>query len=202
MTKGRITPTTGVTADGWVSVGVVQRAHGLQGSLKIHLWNDDGDALRAGLDVKIGARVYKARAASSAGKSISLEGILDRDAAEALAGQELFVRREDFPDAKDDEAYLIDLVDAEVVDEQGKVLGVVDGFADNTAQPLLAVRTDVGNGGAGLTPARTREPVLVPFVPAIVIEVDHEAKRIVLRPPPGLFELDDAANDSGDEGER
>jgi 16S rRNA processing protein RimM len=166
--KPRITPTVGVTADGWVSVGVVARAHGIRGGIKVHLWNPDGDSLRPGVEVRIGERTWPVRDHRTG--VLSVDGIDDREGADALAGQEIFVRRADFPEA---EAYLVDLIGAVVVDEEGRELGRVAGFADNNAQALLAVKT--GDDGE----------VLVPFVPAIVVAT--EKGRVVLRPPPGLF---------------
>jgi 16S rRNA processing protein RimM len=172
--KPRITPTVGVTADGWVSVGVVSRAHGIQGGIKIHVWNDDTEALRAGIDVKIGARVLPVR--NFSGSVLVVDDVRDRDSAEALAGQEVFVRRADFPEDEDDEGgYLVDLLGAEVFDEQGNKLGVVEGFADNSAQVLVSVLV-----------APDKEPVLVPFVEPIVVSA--EKGRVVLKPPAGLFD--------------
>lgn len=166
----RIEPTVGVTADGWVSLGVVARAHGVRGALKLHTWSDETDALRAGLEVKVGERVY--RVAGYAPGVLTLDDVSDREAAERLRGVEVFVRRADFP-VDDASVYLVDLVGAAVVDEAGHALGVVEGFSDNGAQPLVSV-------------ARAGAPsVLVPWVPAIVRSA--ERGRVVLAPPAGLF---------------
>ena len=167
----RIEPTVGVTPDGWVSVGVVARSHGLRGALKLHGWADDDPDLRAGLDVKLAGRVH--RVAGYAPGLLELADVHDRDAADALRGAEVFVRRADFPVDDDSGLYLVDLIGATVVDEAGAVLGKVEGFSDNGAQPLISVAR------AGST------SVLVPWVPAIVRSADKE--RVVLTPPPGLF---------------
>ena len=58
-------------------------------------------------------------------------------------------------------------------------LGEVVGLQTGGAQDLLEVRPT----GAG-----PRETVLVPFVRAIVPEVDVAGGRVVLAPPGGLFE--------------
>ncbi len=167
----RIEPTVGVTADGWVSLGVVARAHGVKGALKLHCWAEGPHALRPGLDVRIGGRVY--RVAGYAPDVLTLDDVHHRDAAEALRGAEVFVRRADFPADDDEGVYLVDLIGAAVVDLAGAPLGTVEGFTDNGAQPLLSVARP---GAAS---------VLVPFVPAIVRSA--EKGRVVLTPPPGLF---------------
>lgn len=171
----RIEPTVGVSADGWVSLGVVARAHGVKGALKLHWWTDGPQALRPGLEVKLKGQVH--RVADYAPELLTLDDVRSRDDADLLRGAELFVRREDFP-VDEASVYLVDLIGAAVVDEAGNALGVVEGFSDNGAQPLLSVAR----------PGATS--VLVPFVPAIVRSADQG--RVVLAPPPGLFVESDA----------
>lgn len=171
----RIEPTVGVSADGWVSLGVVTRAHGIKGALKLRPWAEDVGVLRAGLEVKLGGSVH--RVAGYAPGVLTLDDVGDRDAAEALRGTELFVRRADFP-VDPATLYLVDLIGAVVVDESGRALGTVEGFSNNGAQPLLSVARP---GAAS---------VLVPFVAALVRSADKG--RVVLAPPPGLFVESDA----------
>lgn len=188
----RLTPTPGVTPDGWVSIGVIARAHGIKGALKLHFWHEESHVLDAGLEIRVGKA--QKRVARYASGVLELEGLTDRNISEKLQGQEVFVRRDDFPD-DDDAVYLVDLVGAPVVHDNGTALGVVEGVSDNGAQPLLMVKQ------------RGRE-VLVPFVDAIVKEATHE--RVVLTPPPGLFDedaivdeqRDDVENEGEDEGEK
>ena len=76
--------------------------------------------------------------------------------------------------------YEHDLVDLAVVDPSGATLGTVTGLVVGTAQDLLEVRLTGGRD------------VLVPFVEAIVTEVDTEAGRVVVDAPAGLFDLDES----------
>lgn len=169
----RVTPTPGITADGWVSLGVVARAHGLKGAVKLHLWDGDGAVLRPGLEVRVGDRTR--RVVSYAAGLLQLEGVVDRTAAEGLQGRELLVRRADFP-VDEASTYLVDLVGAEVRDEAGRLLGHVRAFSDNTAQVILEVATAAGT------------EVLVPFVAPIVVQAEQGV--VVLRPPGGMFDDD------------
>ncbi len=170
----KLTPTPGVTVDGWVSIGVLAKAHGLKGAIKFHPWNDEaGDVLEAGLTIRVGTT--DRRVVRYASKILELHGLTDRNESENLMGQEVFARREDFPEQAEGDLYLIDLVGATVFDVSGAPLGKVTGISDNGAQPLLMVQTPVGE-------------VLVPYVDAFVSEASHE--RIVLTPPPGLFNDD------------
>jgi ribosomal 30S subunit maturation factor RimM len=70
-------------------------------------------------------------------------------------------------------------VGCEVVDgSSGSTLGVVTGWQDYGAAPLMEVDAD--------TPG---EPLLVPFARSICVEVDLAARRIVVALPDGLKEL-------------
>jgi 16S rRNA processing protein RimM len=157
--------------DGWVSLGVVGRPHGIKGTCHFHPWNAAGETLRAGLDVQVGRELR--RVARYAASLLSFEGVASREDAAALQGREVFARRDDFVDK--DELFLVDLVGAPVRDVHGRSLGLVAALSDNGAQPLLVVRRD-----------GTDEEVLVPFVPAIVRDASPTA--VVLAPPAGLFD--------------
>jgi 16S rRNA processing protein RimM len=76
------------------------------------------------------------------------------------------VERAALPEAEAGHYYLADLVGLEVVNEQGEVLGDVAGWISNGAQDVMEVKGD-----------RQR---LIPWVPAIVKQVDLEARRIVV----------------------
>ena len=178
----KLTPTPGVTADGWVSIGVLAKAHGIKGAIKFHPWNDEaGDVLEPGLAIRVGTT--DRRVTRYASKILELEGLTDRNESEKLMGKEVFARREDFPEEEEGALYLVDLVGALVFDVSGAALGSVTGISDNGAQPLLMVKTPSGE-------------VLVPYVDAFVREASHE--RIVLAPPPGLFNEDAIVDEDGE----
>ena len=129
----RIVPKQGV-ADGWVSLGVIARAHGLKGALKLHLWNGSKSAaLAAGAEVRLGERLVRVR--SFANGILTLQGVDDRSAADALCALEVCARRADFPDTGD--LYLVDLLGAPVSHVAGHALGTARGFTSNGAQELL-----------------------------------------------------------------
>jgi len=95
-----------------------------------------------------------------------LDGIIDRNAAEAITGMDIAVLREELPPAEANEYYWDDLVGLQVVNTSGEPLGKVTGLLETGAHDVLKV---VGE----------RE-YLIPFVEAIVREVDADAGRIVV----------------------
>ena len=104
------------------------------------------------------------------------DGVDDRGAAEELIRAILWIDQDTHaPSTEDDAWFDHQLVGLDVVREDA-VVGRVIRVDHMPAQDLLIVRLD-----------GDRE-VLVPFVKAIVPDVDITAGRVVVTPPPGLFE--------------
>lgn len=95
-----------------------------------------------------------------------LEGMDDRDAAEAVMGMEIAVSREDRPDAGEGEYYWDDLIGLDVVNGDGVAFGRVTGLLETGAHDVIVVKGE-----------RER---LIPFVDAYVREVDMVARRIAV----------------------
>lgn len=171
-------PAAAAPVSAWVRIGVVGRPHGIRGALKVHLDNPDSETLKKGLKVRLehGARVVDDVVATVGNGMLTLEKVPDRTAAEGLVGALFCVQRADFV-ADEDAVYLVDFVGHRVVDVEGKDLGVIVGFTDNTAQPLAEVKRPDG------------KIALVPFVPPIVHEVKDDV--VVMIVPEGLFDLDE-----------
>ncbi len=107
--------------------------------------------------------------------------IPDRTGAESRRGTRLFLDLDEVEDAEDDDDgwYEHDLVGLAVHDPSGTPLGEVTGLTVGAVQDLLEGRLVDG-----------RE-ALVPFVEAIVTDVDVEAGHVVVDAPAGLFDLDE-----------
>jgi 16S rRNA processing protein RimM len=108
---------------------------------------------------------------------VAFEGVSDRTAAEGLRGTLLMLDTDDIPSPADpDEFYDHQLIGLGVVTAAGQPVGVVADVLHH-GQDLLVVRRE--DAGA---------EVLVPFVGAIVPDVDVAAGRVVIDPPPGLLD--------------
>ena len=71
-----------------------------------------------------------------------LKGCDDRDAAAALMGNTIAIRREQLPQAAADEYYWADLIGLKVVTPEGVELGVVDSLLETGANDVLVVMQD------------------------------------------------------------
>jgi len=96
-----------------------------------------------------------------------LDGIEGRDQAEALRGMKIAVPRSEFPEAEEGEYYWTDLVGLQVSNLQGEAFGSVTELMETGASDILVV--DDG-----------QKRRLIPFVDAVVTEVDLDARRIVV----------------------
>jgi len=117
-----------------------------------------------------------------------LEGIGDRNAAEALKGLRLYVARAALPEADEDEFYHADLLGLKVVmAEGGAEVGTVRAIIPAGASEVLEI--DRGPG---------EQTLLVPFTRAAVPEIDIGAGWLSIDPPGEMQEErpeDDAADD-------
>jgi 16S rRNA processing protein RimM len=105
---------------------------------------------------------------------LAFHEVPDRTGAEGLRGTRLLLE----PALDEEDAwYEDDLVGLRVLDRAGAPLGEVAGLDVGAAQDRLVVRLDDGS------------EALVPFVSAIVVEVDVDGGQVVLDPPPGLLDL-------------
>ncbi|WP_298436438.1 ribosome maturation factor RimM [uncultured Jannaschia sp.] len=171
-----------------VCLGAVMGSYGVRGEVRLKSFCADpsavGDYGPLAADNGTAYAVTVLRPIKG-GYAVRLSGVPHKEAADALKGQRLWAPRDALPALPDDEFYHSDLIGLVAVDTGGADLGRVHAVHDHGAGDLLEVRPA---GGAS---------VLVPFTQAIVPTVDLTARRIVIDPPPGLF--DDGADDAPSE---
>ena len=174
-------------SDDWLSVGKIVGVQGLQGELRVNPASDFPERFTAPgprwLRNRKGGEpteIQLKKGRQLPGKSlfvVRLEGIDNRSAAQALVGQELLVAGDDRPELAEGEFHLLDLVGLEArLTADGPAIGTV---------------TDLISGGNDLLEIKTADgrKLLIPFVEAIVPEVQLEDGWLLITPPPGLLEL-------------
>ena len=157
-----------------IVLGRLVAPYGVRGWFKLHPFADD-PAAWCGLPqwwLSVDAdqapetwRAYKLDEVREHGKGlvVKLAGIDDRSAAEALQGAYIGAPREAMPEVKADEFYWDDLIGLEVRNEQGVSLGKVNSLISAAANDVLVVAEGEGEH---------RQERLLPFVGAVVLEVD------------------------------
>jgi 16S rRNA processing protein RimM len=169
-----------------VVVGRVGKPHGIRGEVTVEVRTDEPERrFTAGARLRVEAPRGSAAPDSAQtltrtrwhqGKLLAtFDELGDRTAAEGARGVVLHVTvdAEERP-ADPEEYYDHQLVGLRVVDLEDRELGEVAAVVHGGAQDLLTVRTP------------DRREALVPFVSALVPEVDLAAGRVVVADRPGL----------------
>jgi 16S rRNA processing protein RimM len=173
----------GLSADGLVRIGYVAGSHGLDGAIRVRTGNPDSSAIstverlffeKPG-SIRSEMRVIGSRALGPGAYRVTLEGVDDADAAEAMRGSSVLIAAADLPPLREGEFYYFQLAEAEVMLTDGSRLGVIEDIISGGANDIWVVR------------AGQRE-ILVPVISDVVKEINFEARRVTIEPLPGLLE--------------
>jgi 16S rRNA processing protein RimM len=147
-------------------MGRVAGSYGVRGWIKVAPGGGVRDALAVIKQWWIGDAAYAVAEAKVHGASViaKLAGIESREQALKLKGATVAIERSALPEAGNGHYYLVDLVGLEVVNEREERLGTVKQWITNGAQDVMQVEGE--------------RRYLIPWVAAIVKEVDLEAGRI------------------------
>jgi 16S rRNA processing protein RimM len=107
---------------------------------------------------------------------VRLEGVQGRTAAEGIRGAYVDADRGDLAGAGCEGPFIEDLVGLEVATREGRSLGTLEEVLEYPGGDLYRI-------GSG------RAEILLPAVPEIILEIDWEAGRMLVAPPPGLLEI-------------
>lgn len=199
-------------------VGRITRPHGVRGEVSVEVHTDEPerrfavgsvlatDPAEAGPLAVASARWHTGRLL------VGFAGITDRNQADGLRGVWLTLDSAQAGSSDDpDEFHDHELIGLAVVTVSGEPVGRVTDVR-HFGQDLLVIepagRGDAGPASTGpaptgpaarVWPGQPAQPdaLLVPFVAAIVPEVDVAAGRLVIDPPPGLLELGAAEPGNG-----
>lgn len=172
----------------YVIVGEVLRPHGIRGEVRVEILTDyperlvqheylylahprsPDDVERYGLE---SLRPHKGVLL------IKLEGCDDRDAAEELRGMLVQVPLQDAIPLEEGEYYHFQLMGMDVETEAGEWLGRVADVVATGAHDVYVVRGPRGE-------------VLLPAIEDVILELDTETQKMVVRPLPGMLEEGEA----------
>lgn len=169
-------------------IGRVAKAHGVTGELVVEIRTDDPDA-RFVPGAVLRARAPRGRDHTSHTVEtvrdhgnrllVRLQGVSDRNAADAMRGHLFVVDSADLPAISDpDEFYDHQLEGLTVVTGDGQTVGVVAEVLHTAGGELLSVTAPDG------------AEILIPFVSAIVTSVSLSDGVIAIEPPDGLLDME------------
>jgi 16S rRNA processing protein RimM len=180
---------SGTAAPDHLVVGFVSKPHGIRGEVYVQPLTDHPEGIFApgvvlfpgaedGRSPDVDAPPLRVEAARpmKRGLLVRFGGMRTRNDAEELRGTYLLSPVEDLAPLGEGEVFYHDLLGLEVETVGGGRVGTVREVFEQSPSDLLEVRTPRGT-------------LLIPFVRAVVVEVDLDGGRLVVDPPDGLLEL-------------
>jgi 16S rRNA processing protein RimM len=186
-----------MTEPEYAIVGLIRKAQGIRGEVVIEPLTDKPDVVFAS-----GSRVFAGTADGDLavvrdvkgveetptltvsqskpfkkGLIVQFEELQDRDSAELWRGRYLLAPFSELPPLQKDEVYLHDLIGMAVVNTTGEQIGAVTTFYELPHGIMLDVKT-------------TRESVIIPYRPEIVVKTDIGARTIVINDTLGFLDDD------------
>ena len=157
-----------------VAVGRIIGAWGIRGHVKVTPLSDNPDRFARGSPLLLGrstVRVVSSRR-DKAHLVVRLDAVGDRTTAESLRGMHLAVPREEVGPAPPGSYYHYQIIGMDVSMEDGSSLGQVVQILRTGSNDVYVVRDG------------QRNETLVPALADVLLEVDPERGRMVVRLPP------------------
>lgn len=166
-----------------LKVGVVTSVHGIKGEVKVFPTTDDSrrfkklkqvylDTGKEMLPLEIeGVKFFKQMVI------LKFKGYENPDDVMKFRQKELWIDRKDAVRLSKDEYFIADLIDMEVCDEEGKLIGTLKDVISTGANDVYAVEIPEG------------KEVLFPAIRQCVLDVDTEARKMTVHVMEGLLDL-------------
>ena len=176
-----------------VVLGRIVGAHALRGEVRVRFFGDGPGQLLNAERVYLGMDDTRPQDAkprdvkrTGTGRSgevrLLLEGVSDRNGADALKGRFVFGELADLPTLGDDEFYWHELAGFDVFADDGQRIGQVRELWETGAHDVLVVDTEDGR------------QVLLPTAREFMTRIDRDNRRIEIKLIPGLLDPDPDPN--------
>ena len=149
----------------YVEAGRIVNTHGVNGEVKIEVWLDSPEYFRSFKRLYLGGAEKKILSARTHKQFIiaRLEGVEDLNAAMALKGKSVEIRRAD-AHLKEGEFFVQDILGFTVVDEEGKIVGRLVDAEETPASMLYHVKGESEH--------------LIPAVKEFILGIDAKKEEI------------------------
>ena len=166
----------------FLRVGVISSTHGIRGEVKVYPTTDDPERfldldeviLDTGREHKIleieGVKFFKNQVI------LKFKGYDNINDIEKYLKKDLLVDREHAVELGENENFIADLIDMEVVTDEGKVLGTMTDVIETGANDVYAVKTPEG------------KEILLPAIRDCILDVNVDEKRMTVHVMEGLLD--------------
>lgn len=166
--------------ENYLRVGVISSTHGIKGEVKVYPTTDDPNRFKLLKEVLLdtgkehlpleieGVKFFKQMVI------LKFKGIDDINDIEKYRGRDLLITRENAVKLEKDEYFIFDLIDSEVITEEGQKLGVLAEILTTAANDVYVVKTAEG------------KEILLPSIKECILDIDAENKKITVHLMKGL----------------
>ena len=169
----------------YLVIGKIGGAHGVRGEVKIIPLTDDVrrfSSLKECLILDDRERVKETKEVEKARVDdtrtlVKFKGIDDRDEVGKLTGFYIAVSREDAVKLPEGRYFIADLIGLKVIDDERGELGTIKDIINSGASDIIIVKRTGKN------------ELLIPYLNAIVYEVDIAGGTMKVKLPEGLYEI-------------
>ena len=163
-----------------VHIGTFGQPQGLKGDIKINIFTSSLKSFKIleNFFMEDGKSSWIFKSLRKIGKKNigSIEGCEDRDAALEFKGKHIYTFRENFPKTNNDEYYVLDLIDCEVINVKQESLGKVIDIKNFGADDLIEIIN------------KSKKTFYIPMNEENLINVDIDKKKILVSPIKGLVD--------------
>lgn len=161
-------------------VGVIANTHGIGGEVKVFPTTDDEKRFKKLKEVFLDTgkeemllHVTQARFQKNM-VILKFKEFDNINQVESLRGKALFVDREHAVKLEKDEYFIADMIGMSVISDEGEALGILEDVLQTGANDVYVIKEAGG------------QELLVPAIRECVVDVDIEARRMIIHLIPGL----------------
>lgn len=162
-----------------ILIGKIVNVVGLRGELKVYCYTDKKEQFEELDQIWLDDRAYSIRNTRYQGNVVilRLEGVSDRNAAEALRDKGVYIEESDLAQLPEDSYYVRDLIGLQVTDREGTLSGRLSDVIQSSSQDLYEIKLETG------------KKILLPAVKEFVLDIDVDAGNMTVKLPDGLLDL-------------
>ena len=162
----------------YLAIGFLRRPHGVSGEIIMDLHTDFPDSIKAGRKIYIGddheAATFGSIRVHGNGLLVSLRGYDTPETAGRFRNQWVYVKAKDVPPLPEGKHYKYEMIDLNVVDDNGNTLGKLAEILETGANDVYIIRDEAG------------KEILLPAIPSVILNVDMEARLVKVHLIDGL----------------
>lgn len=165
-----------------LQVGVISSTHGVRGEVKVFPTTDDANRFKKLKKVILDTGLEKKELEIQGVKFfkqfviLKFKGIDNINDIEKYKGKSLYVTRENAVKLRKDEYFIADLIDMQVVLEDGTLLGILTDVMKTGANDVYCVESEKYG------------EVLLPAIGECILDVDVEGRKMTVHLMPGLID--------------